>query len=111
MKFRREKESTTGDRILETHVGLSEEERLDLQKLIGEFQQAGSISGMGEKDQKSEEIEALNKRLAHLTQVILTIDRRMKPIYEIIRLSLEKNEILNQRINAIIDAIRSGESL
>jgi len=92
-------------------MGLSEEEKLDLQKLIVEFKQAGTASEMGGSGAMAEDIEAMNKRMAHLTQLILTIDRRMQPLYEIVRLSLEKNQILSNRINAIIDSIRSGEPL
>jgi len=92
-------------------MGLSEEEKLDLEKLISDFQQAGSKSDATSSLPIDDQIEALNNRMAQLSQLILTIDRRMKPLYEIVCLSLEKNEILNQRINAIIDSLRSGEML
>lgn len=99
-----------GDQSFALTMGLSEEERNDLEKMIGEFQQARSNA---DPDIVSlqQQIEALNKRMAYLTNMFLTIDRRMKPMYEIIRLTFEKSELLNQRINAIIEALRSGESI
>ena len=91
-------------------MGLSEEERRDVEKMIGEFQQARSHA---EPDMVSiqKQIEAINKRMAYLTRMFLTIDRRMKPMYEIIRLTFEKSEILNQRVNTIIESLRTGEPL
>lgn len=94
----------------EIAMGLSEEERRDLEKMIGEFQQARPQT---ETDFESiqKQIDEMNKRMAYLTNMFLTIDRRMKPLFEIIRLTFEKSDILNQRINTIIDAIRTGEPL
>ena len=43
--------------------------------------------------------------------MFLNLDRRIKPLYETIRLTYQKSEILNQRINALIDSIRMGEPL
>ena len=37
--------------------------------------------------------------------------KRMKPLYEIIRLTYQKSEILNERINTIIESLGSGETL
>jgi len=99
-----------GEQRFALNMGLSEEERQDLEKMIGEFQQARPHAEM-DIDSLQNQIEEMNKRMAYLTNMFLTIDRRMKPLYEIIRLTFEKSEILNQRINAIIDAIRTGEPL
>ncbi len=92
-------------------MGLSEEEKSDLEELISDFQEEGSQSDNTASLPINDQIEALNNRMAQISQLILTIDRQMKPLYEIVRLSLEKNEILTQRINAIIDSLRSGEPL
>lgn len=91
-------------------IGLSEEEKHDLEKMIGEFQQSRGIDHLAE-DSIQSQIEAINKRMAYLTTMFLAMDRRMKPLYEIVRLLLEKSDILNQRMNAIIDSLRSGEPL
>ena len=99
-----------GEQNFALAMGLSEQERRDLEKMIGEFQQSRSHK---EPDMVSiqNQIEAINKRMAYLTNMFLTIDRRMKPLYEIIRLTFEKSEILNERINAIIESLQTGEPL
>jgi hypothetical protein len=93
-------------------IGLSEDEKRDLEKMIGDFQKKRD-SQINEHDFESiqRQIDMMNKRLAFLTSMFLAIDRRMKPLYETICLTFEKSEVLNQRINTIIDAIRSGEPL
>ena len=58
-----------------------------------------------------QQIDVINERLENLTNLFLTLDRRIKPLYETIRLTYEKSEVLNQRINALIDSIRMGEPL
>jgi hypothetical protein len=78
--------------------------------MIGDFQEARSIDSADE-DSIQHQLDAINKRMAYLTTMFLTIDRRMKPLHKITSLLLEKSEILNQRIDAIIDSLRSGDPL
>lgn len=94
------------------NIGLSEEEKKDLEQMIGEFQQHRSQKE-GEPDlvELQNQIDALSKRLAYLTSMFLSIDRRMQPLYATVRLTYQKSEILNQRIHAIIESLRSGEAL
>lgn len=94
------------------NIGLSEEEKKDLEQMIGEFQQ-NRTPKEGEPDlvDLQNQIDALSKRLAYLTSMFLSIDRRMQPLYATVRLTYQKSEILNQRIHAIIDSLRSGEAL
>lgn len=91
-------------------MGLSDGEKHDLEEMIEEFQQTKATS---EKDLTAlqQQIETLNQRMAYLTAMFLTIDRRMKPLYEIVHLTLQKGEILNQRIDTIINSMRSGKPL
>lgn len=91
-------------------AGLSGEEQDDLSQMIGEFQQTKATK---EPDLASlqQQVEALNQRLAYLTAMFLTIDRRLKPLYEILQLTLEKGDVLDQRINTIIESLRSGKPL
>lgn len=92
--------------------GLSEEEKNDLEQMIGEFQKDRSASmPITDPAVMQRQIDAINKRMAHLTNMFLTLDRRIKPIYEIVRLTFEKSELLNQRINTLIESIRSGDPL
>ena len=94
-------------------IGLSEEEKRDLEKMIGEFQKERVRTNHPKHNQTSiqDQINAINKRLAYLTSMFLTMDKRMAPLYETIRLTFQKSEILNQRINALIESLRSGEPL
>ena len=86
-------------------MGLSDEEKHDLEEMIEEFQHTKATS---EQDLTAlqQQIETLNQRMAYLTAMFLTIDRRMKPLYEIVHLALQKVEILNERIDTIIDSMR-----
>ena len=94
------------------NIGLSEEEKNDLEKMIDDFQK-DRFPLPADQDLASiqVQIDALSKRLAYLTSMFLSIDRRMQPLYATIRLTYQKSEILNQRILAIIDSLRSGEPL
>ena len=94
------------------NIGLSAEEKKDLEDMIGEFQQSRTPEP-AEQDIASlqSQIDALSKRMVHLTSMFLSIDRRMQPLYDTVRLTYQKSEVLNQRIHAIIDSLRSGEPL
>jgi hypothetical protein len=97
---------------VEVTMGLSEEEKRDLEKMISDFQRERP-AGNHDFDPKNfqKQIDTMNKRLAYLTSMFLSIDRRMQPLYETIRLTFEKSELLNQRIDAVIDTLRNGEPL
>jgi hypothetical protein len=101
-----------GDPTLNLNMGLSEQEKRDLEHMISEFQsertQRIPLDGIAEI---RKQIDTINKRLAYLTNMFLTLDRRIKPLYEITRLNYQKSEILNQRISILIESIHAGESL
>jgi hypothetical protein len=98
---------------IEFSLGLSEEEKRDLENMIGDFQRESAClaAPKASVDTIQQQLDAMNKRLAYLTRMFLTIDRRMQPLCEILRLTFQKSEILNERINTIIESLRSGESL
>lgn len=101
------------DRLnFDMNFGLSEEEKHDLEQMISDFQKERS-AGEPSRDIASlhRQIDTINDRLAYLTNMFLTIDRQIKPLYETIRLTYQKSEILNQRINTLINSIRTGEPL
>jgi uncharacterized coiled-coil DUF342 family protein len=94
------------------NIGLSEEEKRDLETMISEFQMERTASDpVMDMAAIQQQIEAINKRMEYLSNMFLTIDRRLKPLYEIIRMTFEKSELLNQRINALIESIRTGDPL
>lgn len=94
------------------NIGLSEEEKRDLETMIGEFQMERTVSNpVLDMVAVQKQIEAINKRMEYLSNMFLTIDRRLKPLYDVIRMTFEKSELLNQRINALIESIRTGDPL
>jgi len=96
----------------EFNVGLSEEEKRDLEEMIEDFQKSRTSEEPGDDIAAlKQRLDTVNDRLANVTQMILTFDQRIKPLNEILRLTFEKSEILNQRINTLIDSIRTGEPL
>ena len=98
--------------FFEFNVGLSDEEKNDLERMIGDFQKERA-QAVPSHDLAAiqKQIDTMNQRLAYLTNMFLTLDRRIQPLYETIRLTYRKSEILNQRINTLIDSIRMGEPL
>ncbi len=96
----------------ELNIGLPVEEKNDLERMIGEFQKERSQAEPSDDMAAiQKQIDTINQRLAYLTNMFLTLDRRIQPLYETIRLTYRKSEILNQRINTLIDSIRMGEPL
>ena len=93
-------------------IGLSEEEKEDLEELIKTIKEDQSVelrSSTNEDVQK--QIRSIGANLAHLGDMLLKIDDKMKSFYEIIRLSCKKDEMLNKRINAIIEIMKGRRNL
>ncbi len=90
-------------------IGLSEDEKNDLEKMINEFRNEDALPLENKENESvSLRIDKIEKRLAHLTRMFLNIDKRMKPLYDIIHLSHQKSELMNNRIDEIIDALKKG---
>jgi len=105
-------DNMTEEAQTEIIIGLSEEEKEDLEELITTIKEDQSIelrSSTNEDVQK--QIRSMGANLAHLGDMLLKIDDKMKSFYEIIRLSCKKNEILNKRIDAIIEIMRGRRNL
>jgi hypothetical protein len=93
-------------------IGLSDEEKEDLEELIKTIKEDQSLelrSSTNEDVQK--QIRSMCTNLAHLGDMLLKIDDKMKSFYEIIRLSCKKDEMLNKRIDAIIEIMRGRRNL
>lgn len=97
---------------LDPNFGLSDQEKNDLEQLINAFQNERTHRAPTDNiAQIQQQIDTINNRLAYLTNMFLTLDRRIKPLYETIRLNYQKSEILNQRINLLIKSLSAGERL
>jgi len=103
---------TAGDNMSEGKqteivIGLSDEEKNDLEKMIKTFredQSAGSSISSIEDVQK--QIGSISENLAQLGGMLLKFDEKMKSFYEIIHLYFKKDEILNQRIDDIVKIMK-----
>ena len=94
------------------NFGLSDEEKNDLEEMIGQFQEARARNEpVNDFESIQLQIDAMNQRLEQLSNLFLKLDRRIQPLYETIRLTYQKSEVLNQRINTLIDSIRMGDPL
>ena len=83
-------------------IGLSEDERSDLEKMIKKFRgdQASASDSSIENVQK--QVESVIENLVHLGAMFLKFDEKMKSFYKILHLFFKKNEILNRRIDDIV---------
>ncbi|MBW2669844.1 MAG: hypothetical protein JRD87_08135 [Deltaproteobacteria bacterium] len=95
------------DTPTEIVIGLSDEEKDDLEEMIKIFredQPAGPSISSIEDVQK--QIGSISENLVQLGDMLLKLDEKMKSFYEIIHLYLKKDEILNRRIDDIVKIIK-----
>ena len=93
-------------------VGLSEAEKDDLEKMIGEFHRNRPKDAPEEAREPIQvQLDSLSRKLAGLGDVVLTIDRQMAALVDIMRLSHQKSRLLNQRLDAVIAALKKGRML
>ena len=96
----------------EVVVGLSDEEKEDLEKMIKTFREEQSVeTPISGAEDVQKQILSMNENLAQFGNLLLKFDAKMKSFYEIIRLSCKKDEMLNQRINAIIEMMKGRINL
>lgn len=89
--------------------GLSEEERGDLEKLIKDLNKElpADVSALLKRLQK--QVQTTEKRVAKLGKLLVAYDRKLKSCYNIMRLQQEKTEMMNERIDAAVDAMTEGK--
>ena len=93
-------------------IGLTEAEKNDLEKMIAEFRcQSSPDLEANERESFQDQIDRINRKLAELTEMVLRIDRRLDPLVDVIRLSHQKSDLLNRRLDAVIDAMKKGRQL
>jgi len=96
----------------ELDVGLSEEEREDLETLIKTFRhELPVIASDANVEELQQQVQEMTAYIARLSEMVLKFDTRMKSYYEIIRLFYQKSEKMNERINVIIKYLKSKENL
>jgi lauroyl/myristoyl acyltransferase len=96
----------------EFNVGLSEEEKEDLEKLMKEFKREQSVSLSGTTlEDVQEQVRFMGERLAQLSEMLLKLDKKTHSLYKILRLSYQKSEDMNDRIDSIIKTIKGRENI
>ena len=95
------------DVLEEINIGLSDAEKSDLEEMITVFRNNQSEI-LESQDSTSDEKKLLkiNEKLCQYSNVLLKFDKKLKLLYEIFRLSDQKNRIMNQRINAILELLK-----
>jgi hypothetical protein len=96
------------DILDELNVGLSDEEKADLENMITAFKEerAAAIAAPSLADIQGK-LNAMSDHMVQLGETILKFDQRMTSFHEIIRLFYQKSEIMHERIGFIIASLRN----
>ena len=91
----------------EITVGLSDAEKDDLEEMIKAFRkmQSAAPETLSPEDIQKQ-ILSTSENLAQYGDILLKFDTKLKLLYGILRLSDQKNRIMNQRIDAVIDLLK-----
>ena len=89
-------------------VGLSAAEKHALEKIIDESGHHDVEYPVEPKVPTQDQLDAVTQKLADLSQMVLAIDRQITSLIAVIRLSHQKSECLNQRLDAVIAALKNG---
>jgi hypothetical protein len=96
----------------EITVGLSEAEKDDLEEMIKAFRkmQSAAPETLSPEDIQKQ-ILSTSENLAQYGDILLKFDTKLKLLYGILRLSDQKNRIMNQRIDAVIELLKGQKIL
>lgn len=96
----------------EITVGLSDAEKDDLEEMIKAFRkkQSAAPETLASEDEQRQ-ILSIGENLAHYGDILLKFDTKLKLLYGILRLSDQKNRIMNQRIDAVIELLKGQKVL
>lgn len=101
------------DKVLEEiTVGLSDAEKDDLEEMIKAFRkmQSAAPETLSPEDIQKQ-ILSTSENLAQYGDILLKFDTKLKLLYGILRLSDQKNKIMNQRIDAVIELLKGQKVL
>jgi len=101
------------DKVLEEiTVGLSDAEKDDLEEMIKAFRkkQSAAPETLAPEDIQNQ-ILTTSENLAQYGDILLKFDTKLKLLYGILRLSDQKNRIMNQRIDAVIEVLKGQQIL
>ena len=93
-------------------IGLSDEEKNDLEEMIKAFRTKQSAkTETSVSGDVNKQILSMSKSLAQFGDVILKYDTKIKLLHQILSLSEKKNTIMNQRIDAVIELLKEQHIL
>jgi hypothetical protein len=95
---------------MDLNIGLAEEERKDLENLVGVFKDerfSPSLNAAPEDLQK--QIIFLKEKITRMSVVLLALDKKMRSLYEVVRLFYRKTEVMNERINDVIKLVKTDK--
>jgi hypothetical protein len=96
----------------EMTVGLSDAEKDDLEEMIKAFRKKqSSAPGTPVSEDEQKQILSIGENLAQYGDILLKFDSKLKLLYGILRLSDQKNRIMNQRIDAVIEVLKGQKIL
>lgn len=86
-------------------LGLSDEEKADLESMISDFSADLRTQPVSEPDSDlQDKVDELHKKFSQMGEIVLKINRRMDAFYEIVQLIHQKSEIMNRRIDMLIES-------
>lgn len=96
----------------EITVGLSDAEKDDLEEMIKAFRkkQSAAPETLASEDVQKQ-ILSIGENLAQYGDILLKFDTKLKLLYGILSLSDQKNKIMNQRIDAVIELLKGQNIL
>ena len=84
-------------------TGFSDEEKEDLDKMIGAFNEDRQALVLASSDEKLiQQMESIMDRFSQLGEIVSKTNKRLDSFFEIIQLMYHKSEIMNDRINTLI---------
>ena len=100
-------DNMTEKALEEITVGLSDAEKNDLEEMIKAFRkkQSATPETLASEDVQKE-ILSTSENLAQYGDIMLKFDTKLKLLYGILRLSEQKNRIMNQRIDAVLELLK-----
>ena len=92
---------------MDLNIGLTEEERKDLENLIGDLRdEQFSLSPHETTEDLHKQITFLKENMTRMSVMLLDFDKKIRSLYEVVRLCYRKTEVMNERINDVIKFVK-----
>ncbi|MBW2406320.1 MAG: hypothetical protein JRF17_03040, partial [Deltaproteobacteria bacterium] len=104
--------SQTKKALEDITIGLSDAEKNDLEEMIKAFRkkQSNEPETMASENAQKQ-ILSMSENFSQYGDILLKFDTKLKLLYGILRLSDQKNQMMSQRIDAIIELLKGQNIL